>query len=118
MIDLQAIKPYMPVVCSKGNQFAVVDHMEGRDYVKLSKDADGRHHYIPTEWISSVDEAVHLDRPGDRAMSEWITDPRDAVARGVPHAGEEENPTGAERVRSQQTVDPELDPERAERLKR
>jgi len=118
MIDPQTIKPHMPVVCSKGKQFGVVDHPEGRDLIKLAKDAAGQHHYIPTEWVTSVDDAVHIDRPGDRAMRDWMTAPQDIVARGIPHAGEEDNPTGAERVRSQQTVDPERDPERAERLRR
>jgi hypothetical protein len=117
MIDLQAIKPHMPVVCSEGGQFAVVDHLEGPDLIKLAKDGAGQHHYIPVDWVASVDDAVHVDRPGDRAMRDWMTAPEDIVARGIPHAGEEENLTGAERVRSQQSADPELDPQRAERLR-
>lgn len=120
MINLHDIKPHMPVVCSKGNQFAMVDHLEGREHIKLVKDAQGQHHYIPTSWVASVDDAVHVDRSTDRARRDWMTEAGDMVARGIPHAGEEYNPTGAERVRSQQTekADPEQDPERAERLKR
>jgi hypothetical protein len=79
MLDSQTaealIKPHMPVVCSNNRQFAVVDHVEGRDYIKLAKDDKGQHHYIPLTWVSSVDDKVHVDRPGDQAMSEWETIP-------------------------------------------
>ena len=77
MLDSQTaqglIKPQMPVVCSNDRQFAVVDHLEGRDYIKLTKDASGQHHYIPLTWVTSVDDKVHVDRPGDQAMREWTT---------------------------------------------
>lgn len=69
------IKPHMPVVCSDDGQFAVVDHLEGKDFIKLEKDKDGKHHYIPLTWVSSVDDKVHVDRPGDQAMREWSTEP-------------------------------------------
>jgi len=72
------IKEAMPVVCSKDGQFAVVDHMEGSDTIKLAKDADGQHHYIPLTWVTSVDDKVHINRPGDQAMQEWWTTPSDA----------------------------------------
>jgi hypothetical protein len=65
----------MPVVCSENGQFAVVDHVEGRDFIKLTKDKSGQHHYIPLTWVTSVDDKVHVDRPGDRAMREWSTTP-------------------------------------------
>lgn len=79
MLDSQTaealIRPHMPVVCSNNRQFAVVDHVEGRDYIKLAKDDKGQHHYIPLTWVSSVDDKVHVDRPGDQAMAEWETAP-------------------------------------------
>ncbi len=65
MINVQQIKPNMPVVCSQDGQFAVVDHLEGQDSIKLKKDKAGKHHFIP------VDEKVHIDRPGEQAMKEW-----------------------------------------------
>ena len=43
--------------------------------IKLSKDANGRHHYIPLTWVTSVDDKVHIDRPGEQAMKEWSTTP-------------------------------------------
>jgi hypothetical protein len=68
------IKPDMPVVCSNGGQFAVVDHVEGND-IKLKRDASGNHHYIPQSWVTSVDAQVHVDRPGKEAMQQWSETP-------------------------------------------
>ena len=75
MITANQIKPNTPVVCSDNGQFAVVDHMEGADTIKLSKDAKGQHHYIPMSWVKSVDDKVHIDRPGAQAMRDWETSP-------------------------------------------
>ena len=69
------IRPHMPVVCSENGQFATVDHVDGPDSIKLTKDASGKHHYIPLDWVTSVDDKVHVDRPGDQAMREWSTTP-------------------------------------------
>lgn len=74
MINPSQIKPQMPVVCSNDGQFAVVDHVEGMDTIKLKKDASGKHHFIPMSWVTSVDGKVHVDRPGDQAMREWSTE--------------------------------------------
>lgn len=80
MINANQIKPKTPVVCSNNGQFAVVDHMEGKDIIKLTKDANGQHHYIPLSWVTSVDKQVHIDRPGDQAMREWSTSPNNQVS--------------------------------------
>jgi hypothetical protein len=72
MINANEIKPDMPVVCSLDGQFAVVDHMEGPNAVKLKKDKDGQHHYIPLSWVVSTENGkVKVDRPGEQAMQEW-----------------------------------------------
>jgi hypothetical protein len=63
----------MPVVCSKDKQFATVDHIEGSNAIKLAKDDSGQHHFIPMSWVTSVDDKVHIDRPGAEAMREWST---------------------------------------------
>lgn len=65
------IRPHMSVVCSDDAQLGLVDHLEGRDHIKLTKDATGQHHYIPLAWVSSVDDKVHVDRPSDQARREW-----------------------------------------------
>jgi hypothetical protein len=69
----ELIKPHMPVVSSDDRQFATVDHLEGSDAIKLTRDDGGRHHYIPLEWVTTVDDKVHIDRPGEQAMAEWFT---------------------------------------------
>ncbi len=76
MINEKEIKPEMPVVCSNDGQFGIVDHLDGSDSIKLKKDTAGKHHYIPTSWVTKVDNKVHVDRPGDQAMKEWRTEPR------------------------------------------
>lgn len=74
MIDTSQIKPGMPVVCSEGGQFATVDHMEGPEHIKLEKDNTQQHHYIPISWVTSLEGGkVHVDRPGDQAMTDWMT---------------------------------------------
>ena len=82
MINASAIKPHTPVVSSNNRQFAVVDHIEGTETIKLTKDDKGQHHYIPMSWVKSVDDKVHIDRPDDQAMREWSTMPTAA-----PHTG-------------------------------
>lgn len=76
MISSNKITPDAPVVCSKNGQFATVDHMEGSDTIKLKKDKQGQHHYIPLSWVTKVDDEVHVDRPGAQAMKEWSTSPK------------------------------------------
>jgi hypothetical protein len=70
----QKVQPGQPVVCSNRQQFAVVDRLEG-DSIKLKKDSQGVHHFIPVEWVTEVDDKVHVDRPGKQAMQEWSTEP-------------------------------------------
>lgn len=72
------IKPHMPVVGSEDGEFATVDHVEGHSSIKLKKDSSGEHHYIPLDWVTSVDDKVHVDRPGTQAMAEWTTKPPSA----------------------------------------
>jgi hypothetical protein len=81
MINVSKIKPDTPVVCSNNGQFGVVDHLEGSESIKLKKDAQGQHHFIPLSWVRSVDDKVHIDRPGDQAMREWTTSPSGKKAK-------------------------------------
>jgi hypothetical protein len=76
MVNTNQIKPEMPVVCSQDGQFAKVDHMEGANTIKLTKDRNGKHHYIPISWVISTGNGkVKVDRPGEQAMQEWSTTP-------------------------------------------
>ena len=72
-IDTTQIREHMPVVCSNGGQFATVDHLDAGDTIKLTRDENGQHHWIPLSWVTRVDAHVHIDRPGEQAMREWST---------------------------------------------
>lgn len=43
---------------TSGKHFGTVDHMEGEDYIRLSRSDsfDGEHHWIPLSWVKNVDE--------------------------------------------------------------
>ncbi|MEO6397272.1 MAG: DUF2171 domain-containing protein [Tepidiformaceae bacterium] len=69
-MNTDQIREHMPVVCSENGQFGTVDKVEG-DSIKLTKDASGQHHWIPTAWVTEVDDKVHVDRPGKEAMQQW-----------------------------------------------
>jgi len=69
------IREHMEVVGSDGPRVGTVDHVEGRT-IKLTRDdpkANGSHHWIPTDWVQSVDSMVHLNRSCDDAMRNWQT---------------------------------------------
>ncbi len=75
-MNTNQIVPEMPVVCSMGGQFATVDHLEGSTSIKLNKDQHGKHHYIPTSWVTKIEDGkVVVDRPGEKAMQEWSDTP-------------------------------------------
>ena len=73
-MDATKIREHMPVVCSESNQFGEVDRVEG-DTIKFTKAQSGQHHWIPTKWVTNVDDKVHVDRPGQQAMREWLATP-------------------------------------------
>ena len=62
----------MEVIGSCGNKLGTVDHVEG-ERIKLTKQdsPDGQHHYIPTQWVESVDDKVHLSKNCGEAQREW-----------------------------------------------
>jgi hypothetical protein len=74
MANATQIKEHMPVVCSNEKQFGTVDRVEG-DAIKLTRDQNNQHHWIPTEWVTRVDDKVHIDRPGQQAMQQWMSSP-------------------------------------------
>jgi hypothetical protein len=69
----ELIHPHMEVVGSDGEELATVDHVEGFQAIVLAKDDTGQHHYIPLDWVQSVDDRVHLDRPCAAATRDWTT---------------------------------------------
>ena len=74
-IEASQIKADTKVMCSQDGQLGVVEAMDGKNSVKLKKDAKGVSHFIPLNWVTRVDDTIHLDRPGAQAMREWTTAP-------------------------------------------
>ena len=74
MLNLATIKPHMAVICSEGSHFAFVDHLASDNRtIKLARDAEGVHHFIPVAWVKRVDHAIFLDRPIGEVMREWTS---------------------------------------------
>ena len=67
------IRERMEVVGSDGRHVGTVDHLEDDDRIKLSRDDadDGKHHFIPTDWVDHVDRSVHLNRPAEEAIGDF-----------------------------------------------
>jgi hypothetical protein len=54
-MDSSKIKAGMPLVCAEHCQLAVVDHLESKNTIKLTKGKSGQHYYIPLSWANSID---------------------------------------------------------------
>lgn len=78
-MDTNAIKDHMPIVGSDHTDVGEVDHLDERDMIKVTKDDEGNHHWIPVAWVARVDQHVHLDRPGKQAREEWSDTPPKAL---------------------------------------
>jgi hypothetical protein len=67
------IRERMEVVRSDGEHVGTVDRLDGSDRIKLMRNdsADGKHHFIPTDWVGRVDQYVHLNKPADEAIGEF-----------------------------------------------
>lgn len=77
------IREHMAVMSSDGEHVGTVDHMDG-DSIKLAKNdpqAEGRHHWVPQDWVSSVEDHVMLDKSASEVRSQW--------SDSAPMAGDE-----------------------------
>ena len=78
MVDATQIKEHTEVVGSDDAHVGTIDHMEGSDRIKLTRrdpDAGGVHHYIPLEWVDSVEgDRVRLNKTGQEAQAQWQGD--------------------------------------------
>ncbi len=68
------INEHMEVLGSDGKHVGTVDHLEGVNQIKLTKNdpaAKGTHRFIPVDWVDHVDEKVHLTKTNSEAMQQW-----------------------------------------------
>jgi hypothetical protein len=68
----QNIREHMEVVGSDGAPVGTVDHVQGSE-IKLTKGSDtsGQHHFIPLDWVSTVDVKVHLSKAARDVKTQW-----------------------------------------------
>jgi hypothetical protein len=76
-MQMSNIREHMKVVGSDRQPVGTVDHVEG-ERIKLAKNdpqSGGRHHYIPGDWVDSVEgDEVCLRQSAQEACSNWKTD--------------------------------------------
>jgi len=67
------IRAHMEVLGADGQHVGTVDHLEGSNRIKLTKSdsGDGKHHFIPLDWVDHVDAHVHLKKSSRDATSQW-----------------------------------------------
>jgi hypothetical protein len=74
-MNTENIRQHMKVVGSDRQPVGTVDDVDG-DRIKLAKndpEANGMHHYIPTDWIDTVDnEQVCLRQDADEVRRQWM----------------------------------------------
>lgn len=74
MVDPSAIMEHMEVVGSDGEHVGMVDHMDGTNRIKLTRDdpGGGEHHMIPLDLVEAIDDdRIVLRKPAAEVMREW-----------------------------------------------
>ncbi len=90
---LKTAKEQQEVVGSDGTHVGTVDHVRG-DRILLTKtdrDAGGHHHSIPSSWIRTVDDKVHLSKTAEEAQNAWREEENN---RGMFGRGEDDEDRG------------------------
>ena len=73
-MQTQNIREHMKVIGSDQQPVGTVDKIEG-DRIKLSRNdpqAQGKHHYIPADWVDMVEgDQVLLRQKAQEARQQW-----------------------------------------------
>ncbi|GAA5441327.1 DUF2171 domain-containing protein (plasmid) [Deinococcus sp. VB343] len=72
MTGQDQIREHMPVVCADGQPHGQVDRLDG-EYIKLTKDESGQHHWLPLSAVDHVDEHVHLNLSHAQVHQQWLS---------------------------------------------
>lgn len=69
------VRERMDVIAACGTKVGVVDHIEN-GAIKLTKtdSPDGQHHFIPMDWVQTVDDHVHLRKNSMETTTGWKAD--------------------------------------------
>jgi hypothetical protein len=74
MLNTSQIQEHMEVVGADGVHVGTVDRLEGADTIKLTKSdpaSDGKHRFVPVDWVDHVDTHVHLKKDSDELQAYW-----------------------------------------------
>ncbi|WP_322976841.1 DUF2171 domain-containing protein [Acinetobacter pittii] len=71
-LNINDIKKHVDVIASCGTKVGTVDHLDGENQLKLTRDESGQHHLIPTGWIGEVKEdQVILNKNSEEVKDQW-----------------------------------------------
>lgn len=71
-LNINDIKKHADVIASCGTKVGTVDHLEGENQLKLTRDENDQHHLIPTSWIGEVkDDQVILNKNSQEVQENW-----------------------------------------------
>ncbi|MBV6567790.1 DUF2171 domain-containing protein [Acinetobacter baumannii] len=71
-LNINDIKKHADVIASCGTKVGTVDHLEGENQLKLTKDENDQHHLIPTSWIGEEKEdQVILNKNSEEVKENW-----------------------------------------------
>ena len=69
-INANDISKHAEVIASDGQ---TVDHLQGTDQIKLTRNEEGSHHLIPLSWVSEIKEnQVMLNVDAEEVKSHWV----------------------------------------------
>ena len=74
MSQASLVHEHMDVISSDRKTVGKVDHLDGPDKIKLTKQSSPtgeHHHFIPVSWIDHVDQHVHLNKTGAYVTAQW-----------------------------------------------
>ena len=74
MSQASLVQEHMDVISSDRKTVGKVDHLDGPDKIKLTKQSSPNgehHHFIPVSWINYVDQHVHLNKTGADVTAQW-----------------------------------------------
>jgi hypothetical protein len=70
-INVSDIKEHANVIAACGTKIGDVDHVQGQE-IKLTKHGDGKHHLIPSSWVSDIrDGQIYLSKDSVEVTDKW-----------------------------------------------
>ena len=72
-INVNDITKHANVIASCGTKVGTVDHLDGTDKIKLTRNEEGSHHLIPLSWVSEIkDNQVLLNVDSEEVKNKWV----------------------------------------------